>query len=313
MELWQRNFVRAALRSRLNELHGEEFETFFHKLMELRDPGFLGVRTYGDYGDLGADGLTVNARRLYACYAPQSVRQTSVKSKFRRDLSGALEKRSDEFDTFVFVHNDLRGILPAVTSAISHAKADHPQLRFEAMGANRLFREIRRLDLDDIEELLGPLPVREVVTGVGMEDVAPLLDHLAQSRTRTAPPDGIPIPPQDKLEYNGFSADYRQLLVRQLPYVPLVEAYYQQRTDPSERDETAGAFRDEYSAVRDGCSDPDDMLDQLLQYILGNKSASLRVQSAALTVLMYFFGECEIFRIPPSGWQTERVGMEGAG
>lgn len=313
MESWQRNFVRCMLRAKLNELHGEEFESFFHRIMELRYPGFLAVRTYGNTGDMSADGLAVNDRRLYACYAPQTIKRNRIEEKFADDLQGAIAKRPDEFDTFVFVHNDLRGILPAVTSAISTAKACNPHLTFESMGMNRLFSEVRRLDLEDVEDLLGPLPAQEVVTGVGTEDLAPLLDHLAEGRRKSGLPDGIAIPPREKLEYNGFSATYRESLIQQLPHVWLVGAYYQQRTDPFERDETAAAFRDQYQAVRDDYSHPDDILDQLLQYILGNRAASLRAQSGALTVLMYFFGECEIFRVPPPGWQTDQVRTEEAG
>ncbi|WP_259465205.1 hypothetical protein [Streptomyces sp. TLI_171] len=40
------------------------------------------MRTAGKLGDQGGDGLALHSRKLYACYAPQSVKIDKVKAKF---------------------------------------------------------------------------------------------------------------------------------------------------------------------------------------------------------------------------------------
>ncbi|MDD6792614.1 MULTISPECIES: ABC-three component system protein [Thermobifida] len=314
MESWQRFLVRPMVRAKLSELHGQEFESFFHDLMQLRYPDFVPVRTQGRLGDRSADGLTINDRKLYACYAPETYNASEISRKFTKDLTGALEKRRDEFDTFVFVHNDLRGVGPVISSEISKARKDHPYLKFEVFGACRFIQEVCKLDVSDVEDLLGQsLPAKEVVVGVEMEDLAPLLAELGKRRIQARPSDVILPPPRNKLEYNGFSPDLRDELISRMKYVPLVEAYYQQRNDPFERDNTAAAFHAEYQRISQEYSDPDEILYQMQQYVLGNKAPTREGYVNAQVILMYFFGECEIFEIPPEDWQPSNEYAEVAG
>lgn len=306
--------VRPMLCNKLSSLHGEAFEEFFQELMQLADPGFLPVRTEGRDGDQSADGLVVDSRKLYACYAPQTYDRHKVRTKFNKDLAGAVAKRRDEFDTFVFVHNDLRGVAGTVSSAISAARCDHPWLAFEHVGVTRMDGLIRRLDVHSVEGLLGQFPSYQAVTGVGMAELAPLLEHLAENRQRGPAPDRVAIPPERKLDYNGFSDETRHSLVWPMRYVHFVETYYAGRTDPLERDETARGFRAEYLALTELMGEPDGIIDKLTDYILGNMSTDSKKRVDALVVLMYFFGECEIFKVPPPDWQpdvNDRTGGAG--
>lgn len=305
MDFWKRTQVRPMLNTKLSGLHGEAFEEFFHELMQLAVPGFIPVRTEGSLGDQSADGLTIDSRKLYACYAPQAFDRHKVLNKFDGDLAGAVEKRRDEFDTFVFVHNDLRGVAGTVSSAISAAKRDHTWLSFENLGATGMNALLCRLEEHFVEGLLGPFPAYEAVTGVGMAELAPLLEHLAENRLRGPAPDLVAIPPERKLDYNGFSPEMRHTLVWPMSYVRMVEMYYAGRTDPLERDEVARGFRAEYLTLSELCDDPDGIIDKLIDYILGNMSPTSKKRTDALVVLMYFFGECEIFKIPPPGWQPD--------
>ncbi|WP_017604242.1 ABC-three component system protein [Nocardiopsis alkaliphila] len=309
MEPWQRWCARTMLKDRTANLHGEAFEDFFHRLMQLADPGFFPVRT--TRGDRGADGLLISGRRLYACYGPQTANEYEVGRKFRSDLHEAITHRGDDFDTFVFVHNNSRGVAPQVTLEISEAQADHPSLKFENFGLDQMFRVLRRLDSEDIEDLIGPFPLKAMVTGVGMAELAPLLDHLSTNRKRSSLPTNIPIPPSHKLEYNRFGEDMADFLRLSLPHVPLVKDYYDGLADPIERDEVAAAFRQEYLDLADTLDDPDAIVVRLQWYILGNEARSPKDQIEANTVLMYFFGECEIFEIPPQDWPTAHETMEG--
>src|SRR5690606_11312212 len=118
------------LKAKFAELSGTAFEDFFHAMMEARDPSFVAVRTAGSLGDQGADGICLFKRKLYACYAPETYDASKVAAKFDSDLRKALEKRKDQFDEFVFVHNELRGVHPELATLLAAARDTHAELRF---------------------------------------------------------------------------------------------------------------------------------------------------------------------------------------
>ena len=304
LELWERSILRHLLSAKLSELHGNAFEEFFHDVMSARYDGYLDVATHGNLGDLGADGLMLHERRLYACNGPEVDRPAKVGDKVKKDFAKAVKKRGGDFDTYVFVHNNRRGMHPQVSKALSELQKDNPGITVENFGHRRFYNEFCRLERHRIEDLLGPLPARKVVTGVALEDVLPLLKHLAEERRPTRGLSDIPVPSARKIEYNTFSPDVEDLLRQALKYVPCVHTYYDNCRDPGERDEVAAAFRDHYEMLAEIHDSPDDIFDELECYILGNERADFRMSLNARVVLMYFFEECDIFKLPPDGWPS---------
>ena len=309
MRDWKRDFIRPMLANKLAELHGQAFEDFFHRLMEVVDPGFFPVGT--SQGDLGADGMLVSGRRLYACYGPQVLRARDARAKIREDLAKAVANRDSDFDVFVFAHNEQRGLSPEVTMELGALQREYPWLRFENCGLSRMLQMLRKLAQDDVEDLIGPFPVEEAVFGVELAELAPLLEHLATRRLRNAELDNISVPPSRKLEYNRFGEDTRHHLLRALTHVPLVRDYYRGLSNPFERDEVVAAFRREYLDLEKDYEDPDTVVEKLKQYVLGNRAALPKEQNRANVILMYFFGECEIFKVPPQDWPVVHEALEG--
>ncbi|MEV5704522.1 ABC-three component system protein [Actinoallomurus sp. NPDC052274] len=298
------------LNAKLDELHGQEFEDFFYDLMCARYPSFLDVRTHGNLGDRGSDGLLLSDGKLYACNGPQAVNPSRLKSKIATDVRKAIALRGGEFKTFVFVHNDRRGMLPAVSSALADARNAYPRLSFENFGHRSFYNELCRLERWQVEDLLGPFPAQPVVTGVVLADLIPLLDHLATYRQPVDEPPKVPRPSAEKMDYNNFSPDTKYRMRGALCYVHHVEAYYANRLDPNERDEVAKGFKAHYEIVAGIYEDPDDVLAELERHILGNAAQSPATALNALVILMYFFGECEIFKVPPDGWApTTQMGV----
>ncbi len=121
----QRMYAYVKFMEKLAELHGEAFEGFFHDVMCARYPDFLDVRTHGNLGDQGSDGLSLHGGKLYACYAPATFDVAKVRKKFHDDLDSARRQRPGQFSTFVFVHNDLRGIHPEVATMLAEARTAH--------------------------------------------------------------------------------------------------------------------------------------------------------------------------------------------
>lgn len=304
MSYLERLAVRFLLTAKFDELHEDEFEDFFQDLMVARYDDFVDVRTAGRLGDMGSDGLSLYSGKLYACYGPQVYSEDKLTKKFWGDLEKAKAKRSGQFETFVFVHNDRRGAHPKLAALLATAAANNSGLKFNNFGFRKIRDEVMRLDRPQAEDLLGtPLPVNEYAYGVGIDELKPLLDHLGRQRSR---PDGlqsIEVPSALKLDYNRFSEDTRHEIVRFLHLGALIDDYYTGRVDVTERDEVAYGFREEYQRLRQEDGDePDLILWHLEHYILGNLSAPLPQHNAAKALIAYFFQSCDVFENAPDEW-----------
>jgi hypothetical protein len=307
MTFIQRIAARLLLTAKFDELYEDEFETFFHDLMSVRYGDFVDVRTSGNIGDLGSDGLSLHSRKLYACYGPQVFNESNLKTKLEGDLRKAKAKREGQFDTFVFVHNDRRGVHPKVSVILTGAAKENPQIKFENFGFRRFRDELMKLEGGQVEDLLGTeLPVQELVYGISLAELRPLLDHLGENRSRIDLDQPVKSPSKQKLDYNDFGDDTRDEIVRFLHYGVKIEEYYDGRVDVTERDEVASGFRQEYERLRDECADADTIVWRLEQYILGNRSVPVRQHNAAKAVLTFFFQTCDIFENPPVGWVANK-------
>lgn len=301
----EQSFVRGMLRRLLEERFGKAFERFFQNLMCARYADFIDVRTHGKLGDIGADGLGLHDGKLYACYAPEVPDAVAVRTKFNDDLAKAVAKRGDHFETFVFVHNDLRGVHPEISILLGQARLAHPTLRFEHRGPQHLLRELCRLEREEIEELLGcQIPVTDRVYRIGLDDLEPLLAHLvAQRRQTSASAPAREVPP-DKVDYNRLCLEDREEIIAALRYTPLVEEYYQQRRDVTERDEVAQGINAYYQQLKTDYEDPGDVLWKLQEYVAGNARGRREHERAVMVVLTYFFETCDIFEEPPTNWRA---------
>lgn len=300
----ERMYVKFVYRELMASLHGDAFEDFFHRLMSARYADFVQVRTHGNLGDLGADGLRLHNGRLYACYAPEVFDAVKVGGKFGGDLAKALRKRPGEFKAFVFVYNDARGLHPEVTRLLAQARRDHPAIEFEPMGPPHLLRKLFDLLRHEIEDLLrAPIQVENLVYGVGLEDLAPLLQHLVENRRRA---NGRATPREVsalKMDYNALSDDDQEMLRLGMRHTHLVEQYYQGVTDVTERDEVAADFNAYYRQMAEQHQNPDEVVTELQKYVAGNQRGRAGTEIALWVVLAYFFETCDIFQEPPPGWQ----------
>ncbi|WP_176955282.1 ABC-three component system protein [Sinosporangium album] len=288
----------------MEESSGNEFEKLFHRAMELSHAGFMPIRASGNIGDLSADGWCSCHRTLYACYAPEIFNASATQRKFRSDLRGALDKRREQFDIFTFVHNDQRGIHPVISNLIAQGAQDHPGIRLQQMGPQKLWYEVMGLGRDRMEVLLGEsIPVHEVAYDVGMADVEELLTHLADARSSAAPLEEIPIPSPHKADFNKLGQDSKRDLQEARPFVHLVERYYHDVIDVTERDEVADGFAAYYRQMRQEYGDnPDEIFWQMQGYVLGQGRPRPSRLRAGNVVVAYFFEQCDIFEVPPAGW-----------
>jgi hypothetical protein len=299
----QQMYARLRFRERLDGLSGEAFEDFFHDLMCACHDDFLDVRVYGNLGDQGSDGLSLHSGKLYACYAPRSINVADLRSKFRGDLASALEKRPGQFRTFVFVHNTPRGVHPKVATMLADAQNEHPDLIFEELGRRKLWQKLLPLHRHTVEDLLKcEIPIEEPVYGIGMEDLAPLLARLKERRETADALMSLAAVSGQKLEFNGLDGEMFDDLVKGMRYTYLVHEYYAGLQDTQEHDEVAAGFAIRYRTVRERTSDNEEILLNLLEYVLGNRLQRIRDMWAGWVVVAHFFERCDIYEAPPADW-----------
>lgn len=302
MDFYERLSMRPLLWTKLHSLTGDAFQTFFHDLMTCSCPSFVDVRTHGKLGDLSSDGLSLYDRRLFACYAPETPDASKTISKFKGDVTGALAKRSGQFDTFVFVHNDTRGTHPEISAALADARNAHSGLRFEVMGARHLRDIIGRLSRDQVEDLLGsPLPLQHTVT-VGLAEMEELLAELSMAGItldEAAPVEAVSI---HKLQFSELTPDSQAEIRDAMRHSPMIDDYYARRIDVTERDEVAARFNREYRDAIASDVEPEDTLLRLREFLAGSRVQSGPMYRAQTAVLAYFFQRCDIFENPPADW-----------
>lgn len=303
MDFYERLSMRGVLWAHLHDLHGNAFETFFHDLMALCVPGFVDVRTHGNLGDLASDGLDLHDDKLYACYAPETVDASATIQKFTSDLTGAIKKRSGQFTTFVFVHNDVRGVHPEISTALARARTAQRGISFEVMGMRHFRDLLGRQDSQDVEALLkSQLPMQHAVS-IGLQEMEELFADLASLRIADISPPTIEPVSVHKLRYSELTEESQVELRDGMRHSAMISDYYQRRIDITERDDVAARFHAEYLGAVGDELEPEDVLLRLREFLAGNRMPSGPRYRAQTAVLAYFFESCDIFENAPTGWE----------
>lgn len=307
MDFEERMSLRPVLWRVMHERSGSAFESLFYDIMTLCDPSFIDVRTHGNIGDQGSDGLSLCKNKLYACYAPETPSAAATVAKLRSDVESAIRQRKGEFSTFVFVHNDSRGVHPEVARALATLRSNHAPLAFELIGMRQLRDMLGRCDAQDVEQTLGAqLPVHHLVS-VGLDEMSELLRILATARmVDDSPPTPQPVS-ANKLSYSNLTAETQAELRDGMKHSELIDEYYADRIDVTERDEVAAAFQREYRDFANAGLDPEVILLGLRTFLGGSRPAPAPAYRAQTAVLSYFFQSCDIFENPPNDWQPQGV------
>jgi len=290
-----RAFYEQELKIACCERVGDAFQDLFSSIMEKRYPkgDFQRVRPWGREGDRKNDGYLRSGRKLFQCYAPNELKAAKLIAKIRDDFRGALPHWELYFDTWVFVHNGIRGVGPSVAKTLLEIEETKPPFKLESWAFNELLLIVRQLVDRDLVDLFGHAPSRRDVLALGLNDLIPVLDHLMRL-PEVAPPDLRPVP-HDKLLRNQLSGAVHKLLGAGMSRADLVPKYFRDR--PAEQDRVADGFRKKYQALRSDERTPDDIFGALQRYAGGAEPAPM-TQVAVLAVLAFFFETCDIFERP---------------
>lgn len=148
------------------------------------------------------------------------------------------------------------------------------------------------------------IPVREVVYGIGLDQIQPLLEHLRQERKLLSGAVSVAPPPATKLAYNALNDDYVDAIKAGFKLSHVIDEYYARVADLTEHDEVAAGFKAHYQQVRlENPGDPDAVMWEMGVYVLGNRHPTREMQLTADAVIAHFFERCDIFDRPPADWQ----------
>jgi hypothetical protein len=279
------------------EKKGDEFQYFFASVMEKRYPAdYVRVRPWGKIGDRKNDGYLRSKRFLFQVYAPLTIVASECIAKIDEDFKEALPHWKEYFDTWIFAHNAMGGLGPDVLKKLLDLDAKHPDVTVLNWGFEELRREVMQLDEPELASLFGPAPSRQGLIDLGLQDLVPVLDHIAR-----LPPvselDLRPVP-ADKLQRNMLSDAVAVLLRAGMSRADLVRKYF--KLKPTLQDQIAESFRTTYVELRGTSASPDDIFAGLQRFAGGTLVPSPSHQNAVLAVLAFFFEECDIFERPES-------------
>jgi len=104
------------------------------------------------------------------------------------------------------------------------------------------------------------------------------------------------IPPQEKIDKNGLSQRITHLITMGLSQVKQVEEYIDKCPDIEFGERLKQGFVNEYERLKNEENlDGDDLFDCLHDFAAGY-SNDFKIKAAGLTVLVYLFEKCEVFR-----------------
>ncbi|MHB8555682.1 MAG: ABC-three component system protein, partial [Candidatus Dormibacteria bacterium] len=273
-----------------SRIEGEAFQAFFCDLMGRAYPGdFIPTRPWGRQGDRKNDGYLKSQRQLFQAYAPSRYVGSTLTSKMEEDWAGAIAHWKEFFSEWTFVHNDVKGLGPAVVEKLLEFDARIPDVTCSAWGHAEVRQVVMSLTAEHLTDLLGP--AISLNSRVSLPQVQALLAHL-----RTANPVGVtevrPVPP-DKVALNGLSASTEALLTAGMRWSPEIDKYFQgQVLAPGTRDATATYFRGRYDALRGEGWNGDQLFAQLCGELLGASHDS-QGQTSSLAVIAYIFESCD--------------------
>ena len=276
------------------EFRGNEFQDFFNRLMERRDPGFRRVRPWGRVGDRGNDGWSPGQRALFQVYAPYSYRAAHLATKLKHDYESAIDYWEEYFDTWVFVHNDVDGLSPEVERMVADLDSLSNDVTCASWGRDQIRREVAQLSEEDLRVVLGPPIVSTDFLHVSAASLQPLFTHLKLSIV-TADVDSIGPVPVDKISRNRLSPAQAELLTLGEARMPLVDEYLNRASAlPTYKAQVARTFRERYAGLRDNGYDSDRIFDNLLGWLTAGIVQATTIIDA-VTILAYFFFTCQIF------------------
>ena len=293
MDELQKYFYGMELRTACREKHGDEFQSFFEKVMSAKHgEDFKTIRPYGNKGDDKCDGYIASTQIVFQCYAPEGLLNLGITlEKIDEDFNGA-KVHWPNMTAWKFVTN--QNALPAdVIQALDALNKSNDGIEVTNFGYESFREVVFSLPIDRLIELFGSAPTKKELDNLTFQDVQPVLKYL--KKTKPDPLYPVAPPSVTKLEVNSLSSDVEGLLRLGRQQEPLVQYYFDQNADPDFGDEIAQSYRTKYQELKAQGLVGDDIFLELQKYTGGFGRGTPKHEAAVLAVMSYFFERCDIF------------------
>ena len=298
MDEIRRSWYKTRCENQFLKFKREGFQDWFAGIMTEAYPGdFQRIRP--SQGDQGCDGYCLSTKTVYAVYAPRQIPKSKLERKIKSDFETALNKLKENMKGWTFVHNDPDGL--ASTTAVGtlgQISTDHPKIKIKTMSFKEIWAVVETLDENQMVELLGlgPAPDLASMQKLQMKEIISVLSYIEKREVPINVPIDIPNP--EKLEYNQFTTEVKELLKSGRRKEKLVQDYVDKVRDPGYGERLAQSFREKYKSLKNTDYTPDEIFDELRKFTGGDYFQEAPKLAAVLAVLSYFFERCDIFENP---------------
>ncbi|MBK8948884.1 MAG: hypothetical protein IPM68_08525 [Flavobacteriales bacterium] len=293
------SFYELYFENRFLKSKGTAFQALFEEVMNKAHPGqFMACKPWGRMGDRKNDGYLASERTLFQVYGPEEMTAATAVQKIEEDFLGALPHWERYFNTWVFVHN-AEALSPPIQQKLMELRTAHSHIAIETWNWERMRLKFNGLSTDAKRSMFGYAPTEDAQQHLSMLDVQQVLDHIAAAQLPVSESTMVVNP--GKIAYNRLSPNVEILLKTGMQRVIMVDQYFDGIADPTYPDRLAQAFKERYMVLRDAdpAPHPDDIFTELMRWAGRSERSTSGDQVAILTVLAYFFEQCEIFEAPP--------------
>ena len=153
--------------------------------------------------------LSVGA--IFQVYAPYLMKDSELLAKIEEDFEGAFAHWKGFLKTWVFVHNDSRGLSPVLPNTWTRCRAQHSEVKIEVWSEPELLSLRGRMDLAAHQSMFGFAPSLAVVDRLALQNLVPVIEALSRAEPSVTDPPLTP-PSLQKLQKNSLSSDAAVLL-----------------------------------------------------------------------------------------------------
>jgi hypothetical protein len=305
-QLDRRRFADA-LELKLRRCRGDMLQEFLGAVMSnVHGDNFVPASSAYSRGDLKCDGLLNEPLTIFACYGATNGGDGQTRgalaiavAKVETDFVGAVA-HWPELKEWHFVNNYVDGTPPQISAKILELGRAHSGRVLGQIGKAQFRRLIETLSLEAVGELLGEAASEDDFRSLQLPEIQALMNALMDRASGSGISDDLPKNvPEKKLVFNNLSALSQQLIRQGLQNAAGVERYLSEHPVPTYGQNIAALFKGKYEELKTQDIPPDQLLDDLYDFILGGQQNTGLRQVATWNLLAHLFEKCTIFEDLP--------------
>jgi hypothetical protein len=286
--------------------NGQEYETFFSKVMRLHNVEFEQVKPQGQFGDRKNDGFIKSSGKYYQIYAPEdpTIKEKNTIDKLVTDFQGLYSywnTKVTPIKEYYFALNDkYQGAYASLYTELSKIESKHTGIICKPFLAQHLEDIFLNLPHTHIEDVVGIVPSAEDIQ-MNVSILNELIEYLTKLQN-TYNNNSFPTNPnfEEKIEFNSLSKQTSTLLIYGSFQDGALKDYFKFNSTFL-KENLKNIFASLYAEALLKIPESENKNDLIFFYILENcyPQKSKAYQDQILVLMAYFFSYCDIFEEPP--------------